>query len=392
MATAALELAAAARKSAEPRSVTSATTSSTRAATTSSGRQDISPGFGERIYRWTQKYPTTLYFGGITIGSVGALTVLLRAIDPQGLLAVVMLLMALIPASEIGISIMNQLDHDADAAANASEVRVSRPRHSRAVQDRGRRADAVRQREGRARSARSISRCSISPTAIRICASRFSATSPTRQPKRVTGCRDRRGSDLAGIAVPERRSIREMVADVFYLFHRPRRWNPKQGVWMGWERKRGKLAEFNRFLRGQAADAFSVDRRRRRTAPRVPLRHHARRRHRAAAGRGAAAGRRDGASAQPRRVRSRARPRRARLRHPAAARRRVAAERAPRRDFAAIHSGHPGVDPYTTAVSDVLPGSLRRGKLHRERDLRRRRVRARRRTGASPRTPCSPTI
>ena len=31
-------------------------------------------------------------------------------------------------------------------------------------------------------------------------------------------------------------------ADVFFLLHRPRRWNPQQGVWMGWERKRGKLA------------------------------------------------------------------------------------------------------------------------------------------------------
>ena len=40
--------------------------------------------------------------------------------------------------------------------------------------------------------------------------------------------------------------------DAFYLFHRPRRWNPQQGVWMGWERKRGKLAEFNRFVRGGA--------------------------------------------------------------------------------------------------------------------------------------------
>ena len=33
---------------------------------------------------------------------------------------------------------------------------------------------------------------------------------------------------------------------VFSLLHRPRRWNATQGVWMGWERKRGKLAEFNR--------------------------------------------------------------------------------------------------------------------------------------------------
>lgn len=34
----------------------------------------------------------------------------------------------------------------------------------------------------------------------------------------------------------------------FYLFHRQRQWNPSEGVWMGWERKRGKLADFNRLL------------------------------------------------------------------------------------------------------------------------------------------------
>src|SRR5439155_941611 len=46
--------------------------------------------------------------------------------------------------------------------------------------------------------------------------------------------------------------------DAFYLFHRPRRWNPAQGVWMGWERKRGKLSEFNHYVRGGAQDAFST--------------------------------------------------------------------------------------------------------------------------------------
>ena len=35
----------------------------------------------------------------------------------------------------------------------------------------------------------------------------------------------------------------------FYFFHRPRLWNASEGVWMGWERKRGKLDEFNRLLR-----------------------------------------------------------------------------------------------------------------------------------------------
>jgi cellobiose phosphorylase len=39
----------------------------------------------------------------------------------------------------------------------------------------------------------------------------------------------------------------------FFLFHRARRWNPQQGVWMGWERKRGKLEEFNAAVRGDAS-------------------------------------------------------------------------------------------------------------------------------------------
>lgn len=43
----------------------------------------------------------------------------------------------------------------------------------------------------------------------------------------------------------------------FYLFAREREWNPSEGYWMGWERKRGKLAEFNRLLAGQET-SFSV--------------------------------------------------------------------------------------------------------------------------------------
>jgi hypothetical protein len=39
---------------------------------------------------------------------------------------------------------------------------------------------------------------------------------------------------------------------VFYLLHRPRRWNAGEGVWMGYERKRGKLADLNALLLGQS--------------------------------------------------------------------------------------------------------------------------------------------
>jgi len=48
----------------------------------------------------------------------------------------------------------------------------------------------------------------------------------------------------------------------FALLHRGRRWNPSEGVWMGWERKRGKLHELNRLIlgaRGVSLDNRSLD-------------------------------------------------------------------------------------------------------------------------------------
>jgi cyclic beta-1,2-glucan synthetase len=42
----------------------------------------------------------------------------------------------------------------------------------------------------------------------------------------------------------------------FLLCHRSRMWNESEDVWMGWERKRGKLEEFNRLLRGATDTSF----------------------------------------------------------------------------------------------------------------------------------------
>ncbi len=45
-----------------------------------------------------------------------------------------------------------------------------------------------------------------------------------------------------------------LQGDVFYLFHRPRRWNPQERMWMGHERKRGKLSDLNALLRKSEHD------------------------------------------------------------------------------------------------------------------------------------------
>ncbi|HEU4689275.1 MAG TPA: hypothetical protein VFS23_12965, partial [Vicinamibacterales bacterium] len=48
------------------------------------------------------------------------------------------------------------------------------------------------------------------------------------------------------------------ATDRFFLFHRLRQWNEREGLWMGWERKRGKIEEFNRLLRGATDTSFVV--------------------------------------------------------------------------------------------------------------------------------------
>lgn len=45
--------------------------------------------------------------------------------------------------------------------------------------------------------------------------------------------------------------------DMFFLFHRPRRWNAKEKMWMGYERKRGKLSNLNQLLLNNVTENFS---------------------------------------------------------------------------------------------------------------------------------------
>jgi cyclic beta-1,2-glucan synthetase len=45
----------------------------------------------------------------------------------------------------------------------------------------------------------------------------------------------------------------------FHHFHRARRWNENTGAWMAWERKRGKLVEFNALVLGSDQTSFRPD-------------------------------------------------------------------------------------------------------------------------------------
>jgi len=54
------------------------------------------------------------------------------------------------------------------------------------------------------------------------------------------------------------KKYKSLKADTFFLFHRPRSWNPQERMWMGYERKRGKLAELNSLLRSGSRERFSL--------------------------------------------------------------------------------------------------------------------------------------
>ena len=64
--------------------------------------------------------------------------------------------------------------------------------------------------------------------------------------------------DLAGDLIRrlnEKYAAKKMGS--FFLLHRHRIYNPRERLWMGWERKRGKLMDLNNLMRGQV-DSFPV--------------------------------------------------------------------------------------------------------------------------------------
>ena len=146
----------------------------------------------------------------------------------------------------------------------------------------------------------------------------------------------------------------------FFLFHRERQWNPREERWMGHERKRGKLAEFNRLLRGATDTSFIVQH----GEPGVlrsvryvitldsdtqlPME---------------AARRLIGALSHPLN-RPRFDPRLQRVTEGYGVlqpRVSVSAVSASRTVFAQVYSGHVGLDPYTTAVSDLYQDVFHEG-------------------------------
>lgn len=309
------------------------------------------PPRGEWLYRWTQRHPNTLYFSGITLFTILALMAILEPIEQASpLMQLLIVLLALIPASEIGIGIINQLI----TLLMPPGVLPKLEMRDDGIPEEYMAAVVVPTLLGSLHAVEeALEHIEVQYLANRDPNLQFAILSDfTDSPT------EHREDDEAILAAASSgiRTLNSKYAsggvDVFFLFHRPRLWNPKQNVWMGWERKRGKLARFNRFLRGGARNVFSTvvgdttrlgkvryvitldsDTILPRDAAQLLV----------------------GSIAHPLN-RAQYDPKVGRITdgygilQPRVG---ISLTSAHKSFFAAIHSGHPGVDPYTTAVSDV---------------------------------------
>ena len=162
----------------------------------------------------------------------------------------------------------------------------------------GRGADDADRRGATSTSWSRRSKCASSPTATRTCTSRCSPTfsdADRGDAARGRGAGARSRATRIEALNRKYRSARRASSCSIGRAAGTR----ASACWMGYERKRGKLAELNALLRGGAHGSLRARRRRDGGAAERAVRDHARHRHAAAARRGAPARRRDGASAEP---------------------------------------------------------------------------------------------
>lgn len=312
---------------------------------------DYQPTVALRFDRWLRRHPNLVFVGGIIAGTTAALAPVFLVLGPSvhgAWLAV--LLISLLPAFDIAVNVMSQLVTaflPPHALPKLDFRRHGVPEDCRtAVVIPTLFADVEGVREA-------LANLEVQYLANREANLHFALLGDFTD----SATEVREGDDaIVAAAVEGVRALNARHApeagDAFYVFIRPRRWNAQQGTWMGWERKRGKLSEFNHFVRGGAPGAFSTIEGN--TAPLARVRYVITLDSDTVLPPDEAPAL-VGAIAHPlnRAVYDVGRSRVVQGYGILQPRVGVSLASAHRTRFASVHSGHPGVDPYTTAVSDV---------------------------------------
>ncbi len=215
------------------------------------------PTAGEAVHRWLRRHPNAVFVGGLLLVTAAALAALLwLGGAPAWAAWIPLLLLGLIPANDIAVNVVNQLV----TAFLPPRTLPKLDLHEHGVPPEFRTAVVIPTLFGSVEAVRdALEHLEVQFLANREAHLHFAVLSDFTDSPTETRDGD---AEIVAAAVEGVRALNARYAgggeDAFYLFHRSRRWNPRDRVWMGWERKRGKLAEFNQFVLGRAQGAFTV--------------------------------------------------------------------------------------------------------------------------------------
>ena len=229
------------------------------------GRAELEARFGyrprlrERLSRFVLEHPTACYLGSVgllTTGLVvGAVFGVKRASSAGKVLLTAVGVLSAAPASEMALTIVNGL-----VTALLPPRLLPKLDFPRGVPAEYRTLVAVPSLlDGEAGVRRLLADLEIRSLANTDENLHFALVTDFTDHPAEEGQEDAKLLEIAreGIAELNRRRPGER-ADRYLLLHRRRLHNPAQGVWMGWERKRGKLEELNRLLQGDGETTFTV--------------------------------------------------------------------------------------------------------------------------------------
>ncbi|MEP6762823.1 MAG: glucoamylase family protein [Gemmatimonadaceae bacterium] len=210
---------------------------------------------GEALYRYIRRHPTRVFVGAMTLATIGAIVAVLKLGGTNANMAWFLIVaVTLIPANDIAVSLINQLvtaflPTHVLPRLNFEEKGIATDCPTAVV------VPTLFDSAGDVRD-------TLAHLEVQFLANRDDELHFTV----LSDFTDAPAEQMPGdeeIVQQALQGIRELNAkyakhgDVFHLLHRARHWNASEGVWMGWERKRGKLAQFNKLTQGGGSMAFA---------------------------------------------------------------------------------------------------------------------------------------
>ena len=192
------------------------------------------------------------YLIGIELATLAVIALLVR-LSPVRSLSILAVLLFVLPAIECGVTIMNSL-----ATRLFSPKRLPRLDFSKGIPDDCVTVVAV----PTLLTSEAQVRAAVQGLEIRFLANRdanlhFALLTDPPDSSQEFDEKDRLAGFCSSLIVELNEKYGAAKKGSFFHFHRNRAYNPSEGLWMGWERKRGKLLDFNRLLLHQS-DQFPL--------------------------------------------------------------------------------------------------------------------------------------